>query len=115
MEELYHKVWRDLLKYSTELNFKDGQDIFYEGHNPYGAFIILSGDVTLTKASDSEKKLSAPLTVPIGLDLLLTGQTYPFTAVANGPVQARFVSKGLLLKYCKHNFIQSGEEHNESV
>lgn len=41
--------WGELLKASEEMAFSRGQVLFYEGHYPYGLFVLLEGEVSFTR------------------------------------------------------------------
>lgn len=41
--------WEFLLSQGEKITYRAGQDLFYEGHQPYGLFVILTGQVLLKK------------------------------------------------------------------
>ena len=43
------RCWGDLLAVGQEMVFSKGQVLFYEGHYPYGLFVLLSGEISFTK------------------------------------------------------------------
>ena len=44
--------WKHLLKDGQPFSFKKGQVLFYEGHHPYGLFVLQSGDVKFSKEEE---------------------------------------------------------------
>lgn len=95
----YVSHWSDILKHGAILmEFKSGQEIFYENHVPYGVFIVLEGKLELIKHNNDEEHIKsyAPLNVPIGLDLLIHESSYPFTGIARSPLKVLFISKNNL-------------------
>jgi CRP-like cAMP-binding protein len=97
------KVWNELIGQSVLYQYHKDQVLFYEGHLPYGIFIIVSGKVNLVcnDRETQEKGSSTPLYHPIGFDILLSQQHYPFTAIAQNDVKAVFIAKSCLRKLCQ--------------
>lgn len=97
------KLWDALLKQGVHHQYHKGQVLFYKGHTPYGIFIIVSGKVGLfgSEHMDPNEAFQASLQSPIGLDVILSHQCYPFTAVAQSDVKAVFIAKSSLDEFCK--------------
>lgn len=93
----FEKQWKDFLSTGQVIKLKKGQIVFYEGHFPCGVFILLSGKVAILSQEDQEQdEIMIPLYQTIGIDLMLTGQPYPFTAVCKTDVITLFLSKTIL-------------------
>ena len=88
-------IWKQALQESTILHFNKGQVIFYQGHQPYGIFVIKSGSVVFTSQDHEEKEihLLAPQKMPIGIDFIMGNETYPYSAVACSDVVVFFINK----------------------
>lgn len=98
LRQSFLKKWDALLKESTLLALKKDQVLFYQGHLPYGVFVVASGEVDLVYENNPGEKetVSAPLNTPIGVDFLYDNVPYPFTAVARGSVVTMFIDKNQL-------------------
>lgn len=91
------KSWMDFLSAGQIIRFKKDQVIFYQGHNPCGVYILLSGSVFLV---DQELTCPDPIPLPlyqtIGIDLILCNQPYALTAVCQSDAITLFLSKNIL-------------------
>lgn len=87
--------WENLLREGKELYFQAGQVLFYEGHNPYGIFVLLTGDVHFSRevgtADDHRESFSKG--VVLGLEAFLEEKPYCCTCTASRPTQVVFISK----------------------
>lgn len=89
--------WGEALKSSSLIEYKQGQVLFYQDHFPYGAFIILSGEVNLVRKQKGTKDvMRAPSSMPIGIDFIYDGSVYPYSAIAKTRCQACFIPKSVL-------------------
>jgi CRP-like cAMP-binding protein len=74
--------------------YRKGQVLFYQGHYPYGIFLIHSGRLELR---DTLKEAAIPCELGkgtlIGVDLLQTDLPYPYTGIAAEDVEASFLEK----------------------
>lgn len=99
--------WQQLRKESQELNFHKGQVLFYEGHYPYGIFIITDGEVQFTRAglkSPNKHRLPCSMGEVIGLDTFLQGIPYCCSCTAQEKCHVIFISKTQLLPFLDINF-----------
>lgn len=103
MEKSFVKIGDELIQEGTLLGFKGGQTLFYQGHLPYGVFVIASGwvDLVFEEKNGLRETFRAPLNTPIGIDLLYDSFPYPFTAIAREPVVAFFIEKNSLMRILK--------------
>ncbi len=101
----FFKVWDKLIEQSVLHQYHNGQCLFYEGHLPYGIFIIVSGLVSLVgnESNSQDNSLPIPLYHPVGFDILMSQQHYPFTATAQNDVKAVFIAKSSLDKFYQLN------------
>lgn len=93
--------WDELLKEGQTLKFGKGQVLFYEGHNPYGLFVIKSGKVRFTKDGKLCRGNHLWLTSKgdvVGFDSFFDGVPYCCTCTSQD-CQVVFVSKTQLLPY----------------
>lgn len=74
----------------TNLEFRPGQVLFYEGHLPYGLFILLDGEV-IVDLSQRKKKIKPKHL--LGVDAFLNNSSYSFTAKAATKCKVSFLSK----------------------
>ncbi|MBI1909489.1 MAG: cyclic nucleotide-binding domain-containing protein [Deltaproteobacteria bacterium] len=95
--------WNELLKQGQPLSFRKGQVLFYEGHIPYGLFIVQSGKVRYTRESGScraEHHVSSSEGEVLGLSHFFEENPYCCTCTASQNCQVVFISKSQLLPYC---------------
>lgn len=116
MKRSFVQTWEALIHESALLEFKGGQTLFYQGHLPYGVFVIASGHVDLIFENKDGKKetIAAPINAPIGIDLLYDSFPYPFTALAREPVVAFFIEKNALRRVLQAVDSQKGTERTSS-
>jgi CRP-like cAMP-binding protein len=91
--------WDASVSEGQPIDFKRGQVLFYEGHIPYGVFVILSGHVSLVEGHSPclhEHSRMSPQGLVFGLDAALEGIPSCCTCVADEDCRAVFVSKTLL-------------------
>lgn len=90
--------WKAILERGTAIDYREGQYLFYEGHKPYGLFFLTQGEVCcLKKTKDGEVCVGhVSPRCGIGLDFLISGQCYGFSARAKTSVKALFISKSHL-------------------
>lgn len=103
IKKSFLKVWDKLIEQSVLHQYHKGQVLFYKGHLPYGVFIIMSGQVSLVGSEQDGQDQGLPVLPynPIGFDVLLSQQHYPFTAIAKSDVKAAFIAKSSLNKLCQ--------------
>ena len=93
--------WSELLKEGQPLTFRKGQSLLYEGHTPYGIFVLQSGRVRFIKGSAScnaaEHLCPAPQGKVIGLHHFFSET--PFCCSCNAETDCRlvFISKTQLM------------------
>lgn len=91
-----NKLSSDLEGAEERLQYKAGQVIFYEGHYPYGVYILRKGRVRLfTKAVDGEARL-LKIVEPeqiLGEEAYRSGRPFGYSAEAETDVAIGFVSR----------------------
>ena len=92
------KHWGELMQGGDLLEFKKGQTLFYQGHQPYGVYLIVSGEISLIEKDKAGQKniQKALIGIPIGIDLICYHQAYPFSGVANTEGCAFFIPKSVV-------------------
>lgn len=92
--------WDDLIDKGQVVNLHKGQYLFYENHNALGAYLLCKGTILLTKGHDPlyKRELSAESKPILGMDYLLTGDTYCFSAIATSDAELCYLSKSEILK-----------------
>ena len=101
------KSWPALIKEGQPLTFKKGQALFYEGHSPYGIFLIQSGEVEFWKEDGNTTQDNHRYTIPqgeiIGLDVFASDEVHCCTCMASEDCQAVFISKTQLLPFFENH------------
>lgn len=83
------------------LSFEKDQVLFYQGHQPFGVFILEDGRIQhKTQTASGREKIVGDSTIQdvIGLDDLLANKPYTFTAVTMAPSRVSFISRLLVEK-----------------
>ncbi len=98
---ILRKRWKDIVALGEALTFRAGQVLFYEGHEPYGIFVILSGLVEeVNSGKDCGREFwSSPQGQVLGLSHILNGSPLCCTAVAATDCEVLFIPKTLLEPY----------------
>jgi len=83
------------------MHFHAKQEIVYEGHTPYGVHVFVTGSVKSHSQQTGRRGVVelVPLFMPIGCDLILSGEPYDKTLVAEQEVSAYFFSRTLLNQF----------------
>jgi CRP-like cAMP-binding protein len=81
--------------------FAEGQTIFYEGHLPYGIFILLTGEVELKYVNSKVEKVSSPAL--IGISAFMNKTVYSGTARAITACEIFFLSTSVYLALAEKN------------
>jgi CRP-like cAMP-binding protein len=110
-----------LLKSGQSLTFHKGQVLVYEGHHPYGIFVLQSGKVDFYRegALCRERHLRIfPQGPVIGLDCFLNDGTSCCTCRAVEDCQVTFISKTHLIPSLKElanlpRFSEQGNKNGE--
>lgn len=90
VKSFYLSELPDLQESTTSHFFKPGQIIFYEGHIPYGLFILLDGTIEICVDNTSEKLEGCAI---LGINSFLNTRYYPVTAKAITTCKVNFLSK----------------------
>ena len=81
-------------------HYSAGQVLFYEGHKPYGVYVIHSGSLQLKQV---EHKKTSRLTIGslqiVGLSNLLDNRPFGYTAIVAKDLVASFAEKSLVMEY----------------
>lgn len=94
--------WADLLKRGQPLIFQKGQVLVYEGHDPYGIFVIQSGDIQFARGKSScpeEHLWRSPKGNALGVDHFFDGSPFCCTCTAASDCRVVFISKTQLLPF----------------
>jgi CRP-like cAMP-binding protein len=84
---------------ATSLYFEQGQFLFYEGHAPYGLYLLLSGKIELTFSSKPSMQIDSAPTI-LGLFHIFQNQSYCCSCQAISPVHVVFIAKSQLKDIC---------------
>ena len=82
--------------------FGEGQVLFYDGHYPYGLFVILEGEVGFAKEGvpcSGDHFWESPRGRVIGLDSFVKGTSSCCTSRATRRCRVVFISKTQLLPF----------------
>ncbi len=103
------KNWSDLLEGGQLLQFSRGQVLFYEGHYPYGLFVVQKGKVRFTKDGRLCREnhvWKAPEGRVVGAEAFFEEMPYCCTCTSQD-CEAIFISKTQLLPYL--NKLEGGD------
>lgn len=94
------KRWDDLIDHGEILTFLPGQFVFYENHKALGAYLLCKGKIALTRSNDPSVKaeLSADAQPILGMDYLLSGDPYQYSAVACSEAELCYLPKSEILR-----------------
>lgn len=98
--QVLKKEWKRLSRAGQVLRFYPQQILFYEGHLPYGIFVLNKGTVqclTHGQPCMTEHRVTTPMGVILGLRHLLANTTHDCTCQAQTDTDVLFISKTLLL------------------
>lgn len=90
--ETFKKLAPAFVQAEEIINYKSGQNIFYEGHKPYGVHVIRKGRVVLFKTVDGIEvtcRIEEPGAV-LGAEEVANQRSYEYGARAVTDVSARF-------------------------
>ncbi|MDO8519158.1 MAG: cyclic nucleotide-binding domain-containing protein [Deltaproteobacteria bacterium] len=75
--------------------FHKGQSIFYEGHNPYGIFVLSSGNVRFVSSQKcgTDHVWQSPSGKVLGLKFFFEDRPYCCDCIAKGECEVVFISK----------------------
>ena len=99
------RQWEKLLREGQELDFKKGQVLFYEGHAPYGVFVVGSGEVRFKRGERpcaGNHLWSSPSGKVLGLDHFFDDTPYCCTCLAATDCTMTFISKSQLMAVAPH-------------
>lgn len=97
--------WNEICSQAQLLSFRKGQTLFYEGHAPYGVFVIKSGKVQYSQGGNAcaqEHIWNSPQGEVIGLYHLFSNTPYCCTGNAASDCETLFVSKTQLAHFLNH-------------
>lgn len=94
----------DLCAQGGKVQYHKGHVIFYEGHIPYGIYLLKSGKIQLTRTNMEGRKenLSEAETTLLGLFHLITNTPHCATAQAKTDVEVLFIPKSAVLESLSH-------------
>lgn len=92
--------WGELLETSQDMAFSKGQVLFYEGHYPYGLFVLVSGSVSFSKGGvpcRNSHLWRSPKGEVIGVEALTSDLPSCCTSKATEDCAVIFIPKSRLL------------------
>jgi len=89
--ELIEKIALDMIP----LVYQKGQVLFYEGHVPYGLFVIKKGRVKFMKGHQSPKEIQSLPSI-LGYQHLVSETPYCASCLAETEVKAVFLPKAIV-------------------
>ncbi|KAB2842521.1 MAG: cyclic nucleotide-binding domain-containing protein [Roseovarius sp.] len=95
---LSESQWNQALAQGQQLTFHRGQVLFYEGHLPYGVFLVRSGKVDVSSAGEicAAESWSAPQGKIFGISHVVSGSPFCCTGVAATDCEVVFIPKSRL-------------------
>ena len=95
---LSEKQWKQAISKGQALTFHRGQVLFYEGHLPYGVFLIRSGHVELSSCGENcaAESWSTPEGKIFGISHVLSGSPFCCTGTAAVDCEVVFIAKSEL-------------------
>src|SRR5436305_1198115 len=81
----------DLTEITSPHVFKPGQVLFYEGHQPYGLFILIDGTIEIELTEKKVERINAGAI--LGINSFMKFSAYTGTAKAITPCKVNFLSK----------------------
>ncbi len=110
--------WESLLSEGKEVSFRAGQIIAYEGHVPFGLFVLLSGEVRFSHVDnqkeqpcDEDHLTSMPQGNVIGMESLFPGAQMCCTCTAKTDCNLIFISKTQLIPLIESQLPNSESHH----
>ena len=87
----------ELVKAEERLYYKKGQVVFYEGHQPYGLYVVREGEVVLTRSKDGKSGVIAILGPGdlLGVEAFLSDTPYKENATADTDLELSFFGKAI--------------------
>lgn len=103
-EKIYESIKDHLEEIKSQgenLSYAKGQVVFYEGHSPFGFFLLKKGEVVLSSEVDSPGLVGGRKKHDnfLGLVHLVSDTPYCTTCKAMGDVEVVFYPKSVLLAF----------------
>ncbi len=94
------KHWDELIDRGQLVSYQPDQYLFYESHRALGAYLLCKGTIALSKSDDPtfKKTISAESQPIIGMDYLMTGDTYDYSAKAVTSAELCYLPKSEILR-----------------
>ena len=104
------KHWDELIDRGQVLSYQPDQYLFYENHRALGAYLLCKGTIAFSKVTDPsfKKTISAESQPIIGMDYLMTGVTYDYSAKAVTSAELCYLPKSDILRLLPHKKTSSG-------
>lgn len=102
------KYLADLVQAEERVHYTPGQMLFYEGHKPYGIYVLRKGRIRLfrkTNGGEELIKIIEPTRI-LGESEFLGSTSFPYSAKAETDVSISFFSRASLQA-------EKGKEHRE--
>ncbi len=106
------KHWAEITDRGQALTFRQGQTLFYEGHDPCGVFVVCSGQVKLSSSgAPCRRELwESPSGKVMGLFHLFSGSPFCCTGVAKTDCEVLFISKTQLMPFLSQTEMSATSE-----
>jgi CRP-like cAMP-binding protein len=90
------KYLADLVQVEERLDYKAGQTIFYEGHYPYGVYVLRKGRIRLFTKKENEVEELLKIVEPpqiLGEEAFAENKSFGYSAKAETDVSISFFSR----------------------
>lgn len=94
-----NKKLNTVLKEGRKISFNKDHSLFYEGHSPYGIYVLHSGQVRFVgekKSCRTEHIRQMPHCEVIGIDDVIDGTPHCCTCIAETDCEVTFISNAHL-------------------
>ena len=94
----FHKVKKymaNLVHAEERINYKSGQVLFYEGHQPYGIYVLRKGRIRLFKKKNGGEELLKIIepTQILGETEFIEGKPFDYSAKSETDISVSFFSR----------------------
>jgi len=100
-------ILRECVKVGLSGRYAKNQILFYEGHFPYGLYVIHQGVLRLRRARSRLDPIELGSGSIIGLNLIHNHQPYPGTAQVVDDLMVSFVDRLIVLKWIEKGEFES--------
>lgn len=92
------KYLANLVQAEERVNYKSGQVLFYEGHKPYGIYVLRKGRIRLFKKKNSGEELLKIIepTQILGENEFMESRYFTYSAKAETDISVSFFSRATM-------------------